>query len=349
MRRRKKVSQQKIARDLGVSQALVSLTLNGRKEGISAATYQRIWDHAISLGYQPKGMVLDQSPVEARLRQVGIILRAGLNIHTQGSYFSHVFHGLHTALARRRHAAVFLGSEDSLDRDQLTSFFHTGHSLRGVALFGEVAVPFLNQLRALERRIVAISARHTGLCHSVVGNEPQALDSLVEHLQSLGHQRLGWLGGNLGLGRHESRFRAFLDAVKARGLETDARFHHFLKEADKLEGVQAMEALLPLARRREFPTAFVAYNTHMASGAILALQRAGWKVPEQVSIAGADNYSLAREESPRITVAGTDPEKLGEAAARLMLDSTGGADESFHDLTLPSQLVVGQSTGPAPA
>lgn len=349
MRRRKKVSQQKIARDLGVSQALVSLTLNGRKEGISAATYQRIWDHAISLGYQPKGMVLDQSPPEARLRQVGIILRAGLNIHTQGSYFSHVLHGLHTALARRRHAAVFLGSEDSLDRGMLASFFHTGHALRGVALFGEVAPGFLNQLRALERRIVAISARHAGFCHSVLGNEPQALDSLVGHLQELGHVRFGWLGGNVGLGRHESRYQAFLAAIRTRQLQTDRRYHALIKEADKLEGVQAMESLLPHARRKDFPTAFVTYNTHMAAGAILAAQRAGWAVPARLSLAGADNYALAREETPRITVAGTDPEKLGEAAARLLLDSTGSTDESFHDLTLPSQLVVGESTGPAPA
>jgi len=47
---RKKVSQQKIAEDLGVSQALVSLALNGRKDGIGPDTYKRIWEHAISLG-----------------------------------------------------------------------------------------------------------------------------------------------------------------------------------------------------------------------------------------------------------------------------------------------------------
>ncbi len=347
MRPRKKVSQQRIAKDLGVSQALVSLALNGRKDGINAETYQRIWDHAVSLGYQPKGMRFEQSPPDTRLRQVGFILRAGLNIHTQGSYFSHVLHGLHTALAKRSYAALFLGAEDSLVREQLTAFFHPGHSLRGVALFGEVAAPFLNQVRGLERRVVAISARHPGFCHSVVGNEPQALESLVRHLEQLGHRRIGWLGGNVGLGRHETRFQAFQAALKGAGLSADARYHVFIKEADKLEGVQAMEQMLPNARRRDFPTAFVAYNTHMAAGAIVALQRAGWDVPGSMSIAGADNYALAREESPRITVAGTDPEKLGAAAARLVLDSTGGDDESFHDLILPSQFVPGQSTGQA--
>jgi len=349
VRPRKKVSQQRIARDLGVSQALVSLALNGRKDGINPETYQRIWDHAISLGYQPKGMRFEQSPEETRLRQVGFILRAGLNIHTQGSYFSHVLHGLHTALAQRHYAALFLGSEDTLSREQFAHFFHPGHALRGVVLFGEVAGPFLSQVLTFERRVVAISARHPGRCHSVVGNEPQALESLVRHLHGLGHTRIGWLGGNIGLGRHEARLAAFRAALRLVGLEDNPRYHSLVTEADNLDGVEAMERMLTLARRRDFPTAVVAYNTHMAVGAVLALQRAGWAVPGRLSVAGADNYALARAQSPRITVAGSDPEKLGAAAARLVLESTGEGDESLHELILPSQLVLGQSTGPAPA
>lgn len=99
MRPKGKVSQQKIAADLGISQALVSLALNGRKDGINPETYQKIWAHALSLGYEPKGMLLRESPAGARQKQVGFILRAGLNIHNQGSYFGLVLHGLHTALA----------------------------------------------------------------------------------------------------------------------------------------------------------------------------------------------------------------------------------------------------------
>lgn len=341
---RKKVSQQKIAADLGVSQALVSLALNGRKDGISAETYQRIWEHAISLGYQPKGMKFEQSPREARLRQVGFVLRAGLNIHTQGSYFGHVLHGLHSALAERGLATVFLGAEDALSRDRLRQFFHTGHALQGIVLLGEVKPAFLQQLRQFERRIVAASARHTGLCHSVVGNEPQALEQLVAHLRSLGHGRIGWIGGNVGLGRHEARHQAFLAALTSAGLTADPRYTVFLKQGDRAEGTEAMLQLLAHAKRRDFPTAVITYNTHMAAGAIAALQREGRAVPGDLSVAAADFSPVAVQES--ITAAGSDAEKLGRAAAKLVTDSTGGDDESFTDLILPSQLFTGRSTGP---
>jgi len=201
MARPVRISQTKLAKDLGVSQALVSLVLNGRKEGINPDTYKRIWEHAISLGYQPKGMKFERSPRESRLRQVGFVLRSGLNIHTQGSYFNHVLHGLHTALAERGYAAVFLGSEDTLKKERLRQYFPTGHALQGIVLFGEVAPAFLHLLRQFEPRIVAVSARHTGLCHSVVGNEPQALASLVQHLHELGHRHIGRPGGQPRPGR----------------------------------------------------------------------------------------------------------------------------------------------------
>lgn len=345
---RKKVSQQRIAADLGVSQALVSLALNGRKDGISPETYRRIWDHAIGLGYQPKGMRLEQSPPGARQRQVGFVLRAGLNIHNQGSYFGHVLHGFHTALAEQGLAAVFLGSEDALTRERLQQFYHTGHALQGVVLLGEVQPAFLNLLRGFERRIVAVSARHTGLCHSVVGNEPQALAALIAHLHGLGHARIGWLGGNVGLGRHEARHQAYVAGLRLAGLAPDPRYAVMLRQGDRAEGAEAVHRLLALARRADFPTAFVTYNIHMAAGAVQAFQRVGWKVPGDVSVAAGDFSPLARAESPRITAAGTEAEKLGRAAARLLGESTGGEDESFHDLTLPSQLYLGESTGPAP-
>lgn len=344
---RKKVSQQRIAKDLNVSQALVSLALNGRKDGINPETYQRIWDHAQSLGYQPKGMNPDHSPVETRSLQVGFILRAGLSIHSQGSYFSHVLHGLHTGLAEHGHTTAFLGSEDTLNREKLAHYFSPRSAPRGVVLFGEVAADFLKDVRTVERRVVSVSARSPGLCHSVIGNEPHALSSLVQHLHQLGHRRIGWLGGNVGLGRHEARHSAFRAALAQHGLTEDGRYCVTLKQGDRAEGAQAVLSLLPHAKRKDFPTAFIAFNTLMAAGAALALTREGWTLPKDCSIAGADFSRLAQSEAQRITVAGTDPEIMGQAAARLVLEASGEANETMQDLILPSQIAAGETTGPA--
>ncbi len=342
----KKVSQTQLAQELGISQALVSLVLNGRRQGINAETYDRIWAQAVKRGYRPKGMHLASSPA-ATARQVGIIFRAPLRLNVPSMYFGHVQHGLHTVIEAREFTTVFLGAEDQLDPKKLRRIFAAGHSFQGIVLVGEVSRGFLDQLRRLGLRIVAVSARYSGLCHSVLGNEPQALESLVEHLAAQGHRRFGWLGGNVGLGRHEARLKAFEAALARLGLALDPRYRVALKEADRIDGADAVRALLPLARRRDFPTAFVTYNTLMASGAVREFEREGWPVPGRVSVASADISPVATESTPRITAAGTNPEKLGEAAARLVLERGGPHDEGCTDLMLPAQLFIGDTTGPA--
>ncbi len=345
MPRPKKISQTQLARELGISQALVSLALNGRKEGINAETYERVWAHAVKRGYRPKGMHLAASPSN-KPKQVGIILRAPLRLSTPAIYFGHVQHGLHTALEVRDVRAVFIGAEDQLDEAKIRRAFAASHEFHGIILIGEVARPFLDRLRKLDLPIVAVSARYPGLCHSVLGNEPQALESLVQHLVGLGHRRIGWIGGNLGLGRHEARFQALQAALSRAGLQLDPRYCVKRVEADRAEGVEAVHLLLALAKRADFPTAFVCYNTNMADGAMKTLLREGWRVPHDLSIVSADVSPLATDSTPSVTAAGSNPEKLGEAAARLVLDGSGGG-EGFTDLMLPAQLFIGDSTGPA--
>jgi LacI family transcriptional regulator len=344
--RPRKVSQTLLAKELGISQALVSLVLNGRKAGIAPETYERIWAHATKRGYHPKGMHLGAAPA-APPRQVGIILRAPLRLNTPTMYFGHVQHGLHTALEAREFTTVFLGAEDQLDAQKLRRVFAPGHAFHGLVLVGEVARPFLDQLRRFGLRLVAVSARYPGLCHSVLGNEPQALESIVQHLHAHGHRRFGWLGGNVGLGRHEARLSALAAALDRHGLALDPRYAVKLADGERADGAEAIHALLPLARRKDFPTAFIAYNTLMATGAVRALAREGWRVPADVSVASADLSPIATDGTPRLTAAGSNPEKLGEAAARLVLERPAGDADGFTDLMLPAQLFIGDTTGPA--
>jgi LacI family transcriptional regulator len=90
------ISQQQIARDLGVSQALVSLVLNGKRQNISAASAERIWKYAVKRGYRPKGMQTNGNGLAAN--SVGFVLRSGLRLYSQSNFFSHIQQGLHTAL-----------------------------------------------------------------------------------------------------------------------------------------------------------------------------------------------------------------------------------------------------------
>ncbi|MCU0794168.1 MAG: LacI family transcriptional regulator [Opitutaceae bacterium] len=341
-----KISQQRIARDLGLSQALVSMVLNGRTEGISEESYRRIWDHALGLGYQPKGMRAPSSGDATKQIHVGFILRAGLALHTQSNYFSHIQHGLHEALQERGISTLFLGTEDKLSETAFRSTIETRRSLFGVVVMGEVKPAFLKQIKQLCPRVVAVSISYPGQCHSVQSNENQSLDLLVEHLAELGHRRFAWLGGNRALMRHEDRYRAFRAALRSRDIAFDERWALLHDSADRIEGRQLAEQFL--ARKAARPTALVCYNGLMARGAINLLLARGVRIPEDLSVVAIDATRICTEEHPLLTAASADPEIMGRKTAELLLSASGAPDEIYLDAALPSRLTLRETTA-APA
>ncbi|MBC8011269.1 MAG: LacI family DNA-binding transcriptional regulator, partial [Burkholderiales bacterium] len=291
-----KVSQQRIARDLGLSQALVSMVLNGRTEGISEDSYKRIWEHALGLGYQPKGMRASQSGEATKQIHVGFLLRSGLALHTQSNYFSHIQHGLHEALQERGISTLFLGTEDKLNETAFRATLETRRSLFGIVIMGEVKPAFLKSIKQLCPRVVAVSISYPGQCHSVQSNENQSLDLLVGHLAELGHRRFAWMGGNRSLMRHEDRYRAFRAALRARDIAFDESWSLLTDNADRNEGRQAAETFL--AKRGKRPTAIVCYNGLMARGALNLFASRGVNIPADLSLVAIDATRICTEEHP---------------------------------------------------
>jgi len=345
-RKRENISQQRIAHDLGVSQALVSLVLNGKRENISEESYHRIWNHAIKIGYRPKGMQLagDQVPATS----IGFLLRAGLRLHTQSNFFSHVQHGLHEGLLAHGYHSVFLGSEDDLGPTKVQQVLRR-HQLFGLAVLGEVDLNFIRAIKTVQPNVVAVSFSYPGLCHSVMPNEKEAIEQVVSHLAELGHRQFAWIGGDKGLDYNLRRHTGVVEALKARGLKLARKFSVDVEAGDRLAGWKAGEILLGQISRKNFPTACVCANASVARGALNCLMQKGWRVPDQISLAAIDATRICVEEHPELTGSHADPEKVGMTAAELLLRSIDTNDGILSDVILPSRLTVRETSGKAPA
>lgn len=338
-------SQQRIARELGVSQALVSLVLNGKRENISEESYQRIWTHALKIGYRPKGMRLNvaQNPSLG----VGLILRAGVRLHTQSNFFSHVQHGLHEGLLVQGYHSVFLGSEDDAGPRAPQQMLQQ-LKFCGVAILGQVSRKFILGIKAVQPNVVLISFTYPGLCRSVMPNETQAVEQLVAHLTGLGHKQFAWIGGDKGLDYNERRRTCLTESLAARGLDLNRKFTVELETGDRLAGWKAAEILLAQTSGKH-PTACVCVNGSMARGFVNCLMQRGWRVPAQMSVVAVDATRLCEEELPQITGSHSDPEKVGTTAAELLLQGAKESDGVLADVVLPARLTIRETSGKPPA
>ncbi|PXA03507.1 hypothetical protein DDZ13_11010 [Coraliomargarita sinensis] len=342
-----RVSQQQIARDLGVSQTLVSMVLNGRRKGVSEKSCQKILEHARSQGYRPKGIATEFLSTPALNRSVGLVLREGATLYSQSPFFGHVQHGLHEYLTQEGGNLVFMGVEQHLDSKRLQSL-QNPEAFVGLVILGQVTREFLQAILKLHSKVVTISCQYPGLCDSVVPNEEQAADLMVQHLMDLGHKHFAWIGGNCGSQRANSRLRAVQSALHLRNASLDTKYCLEAETGDRRDGSQLAEVLLKESGNGESPTAWICFNGVMARGVVSHLTSQGLRVPDDISITAFDATRVCEEEHPTLTAASTSPELMGRVAAERLLQVKDENQVSFVDSVLPAELVVRESTGQAP-
>ncbi|MGH9599908.1 MAG: LacI family DNA-binding transcriptional regulator, partial [Terracidiphilus sp.] len=112
-------------------------------------------------------------------------------------------------------------------------------------------------------------------------------------------------------------------------------------------GYKPMQALLE--RTRGF-TAIFCFNDIAAIGAIRALRDAGLAVPGDVSVVGFDDILSAAYATPSLTTVRQPLMEMGKRGAQVLLERIANREKEFpSEIVMAPELVIRESTGPAPA
>jgi LacI family transcriptional regulator len=173
---------------------------------------------------------------------------------------------------------------------------------------------------------------------SVCGDNVGGMRLAVDHLTSLGHRKIAFIGGDAAISTGWERRQAFVDGIGA----------HRLDPAALSEGAFTIESgrhqALTLLRDGVRFTAICAANDQLALGALLAAKEVGISVPDQLSIIGYDDITYAQLSSPALTTVRQSGHDMGQEAARLLMGRiTGARKRSVHKLLDPT-LVVRSTT-----
>ncbi|KAB2970968.1 LacI family transcriptional regulator [Streptomyces sp. SS1-1] len=162
----------------------------------------------------------------------------------------------------------------------------------------------------------------------------------TRHLLSLGHRRIAYLGGPAMAVCNQARmhgYRAAMEAEGARVPDAYIRPGEFTYET----GLLGAAALLDLD---EPPTAVFAGNDEIALGAVETARTRGLRVPEDLSVVGFDDTSLAQMASPPLTTVRQPLREMGATALRTALRLADGEKVESHHIELATELVVRAST-----
>ena len=99
-----------------------------------------------------------------------------------------------------------------------------------------------------------------------------------------------------------------------------------------------------ILKKRPKDYLWFAVNDLLAIGAISALNQAGFKLPQDISIVGYDNIEISAYTSPPLTTVEQKAENLGQVAANLVIQNLGKTVDFSQSITLTSELIVRQSS-----
>ncbi|MBP2475827.1 DNA-binding LacI/PurR family transcriptional regulator [Crossiella equi] len=323
-----------VAARAGVSRALVSLVMRGSPK-VSEQRRAAVLKAAEELGYSPHAMA--RSLASRTSTVLGVMVS---DLHNP--FFAEVVDGVDAA-ARAEGFDLIIntgGRSPARERGALTSLLSFRPA--GLVLLGPVVSASAIASAAEQVPVTLVSRSSRSSTVDSVNDDGEVGSLLaVDHLVSLGHRRIVHLDGG---GGSQS-------ALRRRGYELAMRRHGLKPEVVPSEYTDAAGAKSVrgfVTGRDELPTAIVAANDYNAIGAISALEEAGLRVPQDVSVIGYDNSALASLRHVCLTTVDQPRTEMGRLAAEALLERVRhGRTEPVRHLLHPS-LVVRSTTGPPP-
>ena len=170
----------------------------------------------------------------------------------------------------------------------------------------------------------------------------------VAHLAGLGHQRIAHIAGPQEVSTGLARYRGFITAMEALGLPPDPELVVAAKAFSVEEGQRCTRLLLERRPRggRGPGTAVVAANDMLALGCYAALDEAGLRCPEDLSVVGFNDMPFIDRLRPPLTTIRFPHYQVGREAAQLLLERIAGHSGPVKILFLAPELVIRGSTAP---
>ncbi len=328
-----------VARLAGVSVSTVSRVLSGAAQ-VDQEKRRRVERAVAETGYRPN--LLAQGLRSKSGNVIGLVVPAILH-----ETFAGFVEYAERAVAERGYDLVVGNTrgEPQVESDFIDSllrrhvdgivFSRVSDHSHVIETLRESGVPAVIMDRTLEREEVP----------SVVLDNFRAGELAAEHLLGLGHRSLAVLTGPQNIGLCRERLRGFASALAKRGLSL-APEHVFEGDFKFSSGVAAGRAF---HEQRLEVTALWAQNDLMALGAMNALQRRGWRVPQDLSVMGMDDIGAAEMVLPALTTVTQPFEVMCRRAVELLFEQRGGELRGGRSrpttrVTLEPGLTVREST-----
>lgn len=334
----KRVTLREVAQSAGVSTTTASLVFQAKGQ-ISETTRERVLQAAKSMGYETR--TRSQSAATPRGRAVYLIVDDVAN-----PYFQELYGSLHAALHKKGFLVSMASSQDSV-RFQRQLLADAGSVGAAAVVLASASGTKLSDVQGAlpQDTPLVMAVRNPGFSDfSFVGANPMmGMMTATEHLISLGHKRIAFVGGNRRNAAFSERYAGFISTMTSHGLEVNPQYI----ASGHTTIAFGREKTLQLCEREDRPTAIIGYNDVVAIGVLRALGELGLKPGKEIAVVGYDDIEESGDSSVNLTTISTPAALLGRIVADEVVRQISSTDRHPISMALPPTLVVRESSGRA--
>jgi LacI family transcriptional regulator len=323
---------EQVARRARVSTATVSRVLND-KGRVKSSTRTRVLKAVEELNYQPN--LHARSLAAGQSRSLGVIVS-----NIENPFFLDIYKSVEIGARAAGYDVIMANTDYAADRLVTSIRMMIGRRVAGLAVIvSEMDATLIDEL---SNQRIPVVFYDVGLPRRNITNirvdYRGGMQKLTSYLYNLGHRRVGYVGHHVSLGPIRERVQAVRDAAAR---YADLRVET-ASEADTLEG--GRRAARSLLERNPSLTALICVNDLMAVGALRELRAQGRRVPEDVSVTGFDNVTLAQFCFPALTSVDIPRDQIGRTICDCLISGDEGAPA--REFVIDPELVVRESTAP---
>lgn len=320
-----------IAKLAGVSPATVSRVLNYDQElSVAQETEQRIFEVAEELNYTK----------HKRANKIGKAVIRLVQWYDEAEELADLYY-----------LSIRLGIEKKAEELNIQVRRETLNELSDIQVSGTIALgkfdaEQIRQLKEIDENLLFVDFDGMSLgLNSMVVDFDQSVDLVIDHFIRHGHQKIGILSGEEKTKHNlqpieDPRLLAFKLKMKQINLY---RPEFTLTAAFSMEaGKKAMADFL--SKTQELPNALFASSDALAVGAMQAIQAAGLRIPEDISVIGFNDVSVAKYVSPALTTIKVETEWMGELAVSTIMDLAKEFSPVPRKIMLGTKLIQREST-----
>ena len=301
-----------IAERLGVSIVTVSKALSGQK-GVSEELREKIKTLADEMGYTP---IHSPQGTKAKSYTIGV-----LTFEHYFTKFASFYWKMYQELATRavrKNCFTMLEVISSYDEENLTEpKLIEEERVNGIVIIGRPKEAYLKMLYKYQHMPMIFLDFYDDeeKVDSVISGSFYGMYRMTDYLIKNGHTKIGFVGTLLYTDSITDRYFGYCRALLENGLEL--RQDWIVKDRECSDGIMGLNYQMNFPK--DMPTAFVCNNDIAAYALIKQLEQKGYRVPEDISVVGYDDYLYAEWGDSHITTYAVDMGEMTKVALSCLI------------------------------